>query len=108
MGHSWFVGLWQCTGITVLVLGELWVTCHLTFMKMEFVGIRLVRTFQIISDPYVISLTISDVALVEEVSQSRMRAAYDETQRIVQEESCARMNDRMWKDKQGQLVDIWI
>ena len=36
-----------------------------------------------------------DVALVEEVSQSRMRAAYDETQRIVQEESYARMNERM-------------
>ena len=48
------------------------------------------------------------VASIEEVSQSRMRAAYDETQRIVQEESYARMNDRMWKDKQGQLVDIWI
>ena len=37
-----------------------------------------------------------------------MRAAYDETQRIVQEESYARMNERMWKDKQGQLVDIWV
>ena len=41
----------------------------------------------------------SDVASVEEVSQSRMRAAYDETQRIVQEESYSRMNERMWKDK---------
>ena len=50
----------------------------------------------------------SDVASVKEVSQSRMRAAYDETQRIVQEESYARMNERMWKDKQGQLVDIWV
>ena len=50
----------------------------------------------------------SDVASVEEVSQSRMRAAYDETQRIVQEESYARVNERMWKDKQGQLLDIWV
>ena len=49
-----------------------------------------------------------DVASVEEVSQSRMRAAYDETQRIVQEESYARMNERMWKDNQGQLVDLWV
>ena len=39
-----------------------------------------------------------DVASVEEVSQSRMRAAYDETQRIVQEESYARMNERMWAE----------
>ena len=37
-----------------------------------------------------------------------MRAAYDETQRIVQEESYARMNERIWKDKQGQLVDLWV
>ena len=50
----------------------------------------------------------SDVVSVEEVSQSRMRAAYDENQCIVQEESCARMNERMWKDKQGQLADIWV
>ena len=50
----------------------------------------------------------SDVAPVEEISQSRMRAAYDETQRIVQEESYARMNERMWRDKQGILVDIWV
>ena len=50
----------------------------------------------------------SDVVSVEEVSQSRMKAAYDENQCIVQEESCARMNERMWKDKQGQLADIWV
>ena len=50
----------------------------------------------------------SDVVSVEEVSQSRMRAAYDETQRIVQEESYARMNERMWADKEAHLVDIWI
>ena len=50
----------------------------------------------------------SDVVSVEEVSQSRMRAAYDENQRIVEEKSCARMNERMWKDKQGQLVDILV
>ena len=39
------------------------------------------------------------MASVEEVSQSRMRAAYDETQRIVQEDSYARMNERMWRGK---------
>ena len=50
----------------------------------------------------------SDMASVEEVSQSRMRAAYDESQRIVQEESIASMNERMCDDKQGQLVDIWV
>ncbi len=50
----------------------------------------------------------SDVASVEEVSQSRMRAAYDDTQRIVQEESYARMNERMRADKEAQLVDIWL
>ena len=50
----------------------------------------------------------SDVASVEEVCQSRMRAAYHETQRIDQEEPYARMNERMWRDKQGQLVDIWV
>ena len=50
----------------------------------------------------------SDMASVEEVSQSRIRAAYDKTQRIVQEESYARMNERMWAEKQGQLLDIWV
>ena len=48
------------------------------------------------------------MASVEEVSQSRMRAVYDESQRIVQEESIASMNERMCDDKQGQLVDIWV
>ena len=41
------------------------------------------------------------LASAEEVSQSRMRAAYDETQRIVQEESYARMNERMRADKRS-------
>ena len=50
----------------------------------------------------------SDMASVEEVSQSRMRATYDERQRIVQEDSYASMNERMCDDKQGQLVDIWV
>ena len=50
----------------------------------------------------------SDVASVEKLSQSRMRAAYDETQRIVQEESYARMNERMRTDREAQLVDIWV
>ena len=49
-----------------------------------------------------------DMASVEEVSQSRMTAAYDDTQRIVQEESYARMDERMRADKEAQLVDIWI
>ena len=50
----------------------------------------------------------SDVVSGEEVSQSRNRAAYEENQCIVQEESCGRMNEWMWKDKQGQLADIWV
>ena len=50
----------------------------------------------------------SDVASVGEVSQSRMRAVYEETQRIVQEESYARMYKRMRADKEAQLVDIWV
>ena len=50
----------------------------------------------------------SDVASVEEASQSRMRVAYDETQRIGQEESNARMNERVWREKQGQMVDLWV
>ena len=50
----------------------------------------------------------SDVASVEEASQSRIRVAYDETQRIVQEESNARMNERVWQEKQGQMVDLWV
>ena len=53
-------------------------------------------------------LNIGDTASVEKLSQSRMRAAYDETQRIVQEESYARMNERMRTDKEAQLVDIWV
>ena len=53
-------------------------------------------------------LNIGDMASVEKLSQSRMRAAYDETQRIVQEESYARMNERMRTDKEAQLVDIWV
>ena len=50
----------------------------------------------------------SDVASVKEVSQSRMRTAYVETQRIVQEDSYARMNERIRADQEAQLVDIWI
>ena len=50
----------------------------------------------------------SDVASVEKVSRSRMRAAYHETQRIVKAKSYALMNERMWKDEEGQLVDIWV
>ena len=49
-----------------------------------------------------------DVASVEEVSQSRMRAAYDEIQHIFQEESYACMNERIWAKKQEQLFDIWF
>ena len=48
------------------------------------------------------------LASAEEVSQSRMRAAYDEAQRIVQEESFARMNERLRADKEAHLVDIWV
>ena len=50
----------------------------------------------------------SDVASVKEVSQSRMRTAYEEIQRIVQEDSYARMNERIRADKEAQLVDIWL
>ena len=39
------------------------------------------------------------VASVEEVSQSWMRAAYDETQRIFQEESHAHVNEWMFQDR---------
>ena len=46
----------------------------------------------------------SDVASVEEVSQSRIRASYDETKHIVQKEPYALMNDRMWAQKWGQVV----
>ena len=51
---------------------------------------------------------MGDTTSVKKISQSRMRAAYDETQRIVQEESYARMNERMRTDKEAQLVDIWV
>ena len=42
-----------------------------------------------------------DVASVDETSQSRMRAAYVKTQRIVQQEFYACTNERMWTEKQG-------
>ena len=37
-----------------------------------------------------------------------MRAAYDETQRIVQEQAYASMNERRWAEEQGQMLDIWV
>ena len=46
----------------------------------------------------------SDVASVEEVSQSRIRASYDETKCNVHREPYALMNERMWAQKQGQVV----
>ena len=49
-----------------------------------------------------------DMVSVEAASHSRIRAAHDETQRIVQEESYPQMNERMRNYKQGQLVDIWV
>jgi len=29
-------------------------------------------------------------------------------QQLIEEESYARMNQRMWTDKEAQLVDIWV
>ena len=68
------------------------------------VGLRIPNSVR----PLCHQLDSIDVALVEKVSQSRMTAAYEETQRIVREEPYARMNERMQADKEAQLVDIWI
>ena len=68
------------------------------------VGLRIPNSVR----PLFHQLDSIDMASVEEVSQSRMRAAYDDTQRIVQEDSYARMNERIRADQEAQLVDIWI
>ena len=50
----------------------------------------------------------SDMAQVEATVKTRLRESYDESQRQIVEHTYARMNERMWNEKQGQLVDIYV